>query len=158
MRLVLLFSFALAGCLGDSPAQNNGLGGTMGQTDGGVGVGVGGGGDASAATDLAMVSSQPDLSPQVDLFPADIAGLTNCYGVALCDPTVHFCIRFFGGSQTAQGALAGGPACYQPSDTCANQGQQMDCGCIQADPSLGVNCQGSCVDNMNGSYDCYRNP
>ena len=55
--------------------------------------------------------------------------------------------------------MVSGPACYEPSDTCANQGQNMDCGCIQNDSTLGPSCQGSCVTNNNpdGSttFDCY---
>ena len=38
---------------------------------------------------------------------------------------------------------------------CADNGQQMDCGCIQNDNGLGLACQGSCVDNGDGTFDCY---
>src|SRR4051794_10953437 len=101
MRLAVMLSMFLAGCLGDIPGDGavGGAGGKTDQVDGGSSS------DASMLTGDLAISSQPDLSPMVDLFPADIAGMTNCFGVALCDPTVHFCIRFFAGSATAQGGI-----------------------------------------------------
>src|SRR5690348_13818588 len=138
---VLVVSLGLAGCLPDGPSN----------PDGGALTSVDGGGDASAIEgDLAL--GPPDLTPPPDLFPADIAGMTNCFGVALCDPTQMFCIRFHSGSQGTPGNVSGGPACYSPVDDCAAQGQQMDCGCIQNDATLGTNCQGSCVDHMDGTF------
>jgi hypothetical protein len=100
----------------------------------------------------------PMSSPDLGSSPTsgrDFGGLTDCFGVAICDPTMQFCIKFYSGSQAAPGALTNPPACFAPSDTCANQGQNMDCGCIQADPQLGPSCQGACVDNGDGTYSCY---
>jgi hypothetical protein len=149
LPVLLVLLVVLAGCLdgpSDGPADQL-------PTDGGAQAG----GDSSVPTgDLSM--GPPDLTPPPDLFPADIAGMINCHGVAICDPAIHFCIIFHSGSQATPGSVSGGPACFEPSDACANQGQQMNCGCIQADNTLGTNCQGSCVDHMDGTYDCYAMP
>jgi hypothetical protein len=98
-----------------------------------------------------------DLGPgaAVDLATLDLTGLTNCYGATVCDPAQQFCVRYHDGSQGAPGALYAGPACFVPNTDCATLGQNMDCGCIQADDSLGAKCQGGCVDNQNGTFDCY---
>jgi hypothetical protein len=156
MRLALAFlvsfiaTLALTGCLGSAPDATDG-GGTMHQL-----TNDGGSDGGSSATDSGVPTPiDSGTGGTIDFSNADLTGLTNCYGVTACDPNEAFCIRFYAGSQTTPGSLAGGPACYEPSDTCANQGQNMDCGCIQADPILGVACQGSCVDHMDGTYDCY---
>jgi len=120
--------------------------------------------DGSGSDDLVTagnhdggVPTPVDSGPigNLDFAGADLTGLTNCFGATACDPTTSFCIRYNAGSQAAPGTLAGGPACYEPADTCANQGLNMDCSCIQADNNLGGACQGSCVDHMDGTYDCY---
>lgn len=155
MRLALAFlvsfiaTLALTGCLGSAPDATDG--GTMHQLTND------GGSDGGAPTSDSGVPTPVDSGTigNIDFSNADLTGLTNCYGATACDPNQAFCIRFYAGSQAAPGSLAGGPACYEPSDTCANQGQNMDCGCIQNDPVLGVACQGSCLDHMDGTYDCY---
>jgi hypothetical protein len=131
-----------------SMSAMNDAGGGGADEDGGPGSGVDGG-----------MQSMADLAGgggSIDLASLDLAGLTNCYGVAICDPNAAFCIRFHDGSQAAPGNVTSGPACFEPSDTCANQGQPMNCSCIQADSNLGVTCQGSCVDHGDGTYDCYK--
>lgn len=137
----------LAGCLGDAPA---GTGPTMNP----------GAGARTPVESHALMPQASDPGAPPDLgssspAPRDLGGLTDCFGVAICDPAQQFCIKFFDGSQAAPGNMTAGPACFAPSDTCGNQGQNMDCGCIQNDPQLGMNCQGSCVDNGNGTYFCY---
>jgi hypothetical protein len=108
---------------------------------------------AVAAEDLA---SPPDMAKRTtfDLASTDLAGLLDCYGVAICNPSMDFCIKYHAGSQAAPGALVNSPACFSPSDTCANQGQTMGCNCIQADANLGPHCQ-TCVAGTNGAFDCY---
>jgi hypothetical protein len=142
--LALLASVAALGCVGqiDPPLTGADGGGPDARADGG------------ATPDLAR---QADLARSIpDLGGSDLAGLQNCFDVSVCDPTMEFCIKYFDGSQAAPGSVAtGSPACYAPSDTCANQGQNMDCGCIQADPVIGVYCQGSCVDNGDGTFSCF---
>jgi len=107
--------------------------------------------------DSAQAPASVDMSkPVLDLTQGDLTGLFNCYNVAICAPNQMFCIKYFDGSAAAPGKLVGGsPACYEPSDTCGNQGQNMDCGCIQNDGTLGPACQGSCVDNQDGTFTCY---
>lgn len=151
-RTVVLPLWLAAGCLGDTPAP----------------MGPGGPGPAAPGRSVTpagpndVLTSGADPTPPptgpTDLGaapPGDLAGLVNCYGVAVCDPSLHFCIQFFSGSQAAPGAPVSSAACYQPTDTCANQGQPMTCACIQADPSLGTGCQGSCLDHGDGTYFCY---
>jgi hypothetical protein len=93
-----------------------------------------------------------------DLAATDLAGLVNCYNVAICDPNMDFCIRYDDGSQAVPGkAVFGSPACFTPAVPCADNMQPMDCNCIQNDDALGMNCQGSCVDNGNGTFVCYQN-
>jgi hypothetical protein len=121
-----------------------------GGVDNDGGAGGGGDGGAQATADLAGGGGG------IDLATLDLAGLTNCYGVAICDPNSSFCLRYNDGSQAAPGNVTSGPACFQPSDTCANQGQPMNCSCIQADANLGTACQGSCVDHGDGTYDCFK--
>ena len=163
MRILIsiaLVSLAASGCVDGPGSPPDGFVGAGG--GGGGGASNGGGGGTQASPDLGMPADMtalpPDLMPPPDLFPADIAGLTNCYGVALCDPQLMFCIKYHDGSQTTPGKTTGGPACYSPSMSCADQQQNMDCGCIQADNALGVACQGSCVDHGDGTYDCYAMP
>jgi hypothetical protein len=116
----------------------------------GVGdLGVTLGPDLGAPADLATPR------PPLDLSSTDLAGLVNCFGVAICDPRGMFCIRYHSGSMANPGTVTFGPACYEPATACADNGQNMDCGCIQADDTLGGQCQGACVDNMNGTYECY---
>ena len=109
------------------------------------------GADETPPPDLASDQARPFL----DLTAKDLTGLFNCYGVAVCDPNAEFCIKYFDGTKAVPGNLVNSPACFQPSDTCGNQGQNMDCGCIQNDASLGTNCQGDCVDNADGTFNCY---
>jgi hypothetical protein len=138
----------LAGCGSSPDAPSDG--GPPDLTTGGASDGGGGkdGGGVPTPVDSGSIAN-------FDLASADLTGLTNCFGVAVCDPNSSFCIRYNAGSQATPGALVGGPACYEPSDTCANQGLNMDCTCIQGDSNLGMACQGSCVDHMDGTYDCY---
>ncbi len=148
MRRWLLLCALAAGCLGNPFSSSQ----TTPPTD-----------DAGAADSSDMgVADQavgpPDLTPPADLFPADLEGLVNCDNKSFCDPTMDFCIRFHDGSQGTPGNLTAGPACFKPTDDCATQGQAMDCGCIQGDPTLGVSCQGSCVDRGGGIFDCYAQP
>lgn len=107
---------------------------------------------ADAGPDLAVADA---ARPLLDLASTDLAGLFNCKGVAICNPTMDFCLTYYDGSQAVPGKTVNSPACFAPTDTCTNQGQNMDCGCIQNDDSLGVNCQGSCVDNLDGTFTCY---
>ena len=83
-----------------------------------------------------------DLAPPrkpVDLASTDLAGYVNCFGVAVCDPTMAFCIKFHTGSQAAPGNVpSGSPACYAPADC---NGTNMNCDCITQDAALGGNCQ-----------------
>jgi hypothetical protein len=149
MSLVRLLPFALAaGCLGGSPTMKGLTPGDSDPTRTPV--------SASALLPEGTAPSPPG-SPDLGTTPAprDLGGLTDCFGVAVCDPTMQFCIKFFTGSQSAPGALSNAPACFVPSDTCSDQGQPMDCNCIQNDPQLGLSCQGSCVDNGDGTYACY---
>ena len=110
-----------------------------------------------ANVDSALPTTNADLSkPVLDLSQGDLTGLFNCYNVAICEPNKMFCIKYFDGTAAVPGKLVGGsPACYEPSDTCGNQGQNMDCGCIQNDGTLGPSCQGSCVDNQDGTFSCF---
>src|SRR5579862_2286631 len=120
----LAFALALAGCLDPAPTgPSPGHGPTT----------------AHAAQEHALQPAggapmTPAPSPDLGSPPSsgkDFGGLTDCFGVAICDPTMQFCIKFYSGSQAAPGMLTNPPACFAPSDTCANQGQAMDCGCIQ---------------------------
>jgi hypothetical protein len=150
--LPVLALLTLVGCGGSSADPLDAAVSHADTQDGGSAVD---GGDTDAGA-----SARPDGSTRggIDLASVDLTGLVNCYGVAICDPNLHFCIRYHDGSQGTPGNLTAGPACFDPSDTCANQGQPMNCSCIQADANLGTACQGSCVDNMNGTYDCYAKP
>ena len=134
-----------AGCLGAMPASDSSMG-------------TGGGGATADTTADAGVDA-PDLAPVADLAPApvaadlrstDLAGLVDCFDTAVCDPTMEFCIKLHPGS-TANPGTAQRPACYQPVDC---MGANMNCDCITQDPVLSVYCT-NCVDNMNGTYDCY---
>jgi len=71
---------------------------------------------------------------------------------------MQFCITYNDGSAATPGkSVFGSPACYAPDVDCADNGQNMDCGCIQNDDTLGVGCEGSCVDNGDGTFVCYAN-
>jgi hypothetical protein len=143
---LLLCAACAAGCVGDvaPSALDGGDGGAVDLARGDAPRP-----DLLAPPDLARIA--PDLSG------ADLTGLLDCFGVAVCDPTMQFCIKYYDGSQAAPGNVsAGSPACYEPSDTCANMNQNMDCGCIQNDPILGMYCQGACVDNGDGTFGCFQ--
>jgi hypothetical protein len=149
----------LTACLGSDPATPDGSVsgvGTGGSPDGGGPLPAGNTNDDGGGSVLPTPLDGGTVNASVDLAALDLGGFTNCYGVAICDPGAAFCIRFWDGSQAAKGNLVGGPACYEPTDTCANQGQPMNCSCIQADTNLGVACMGSCVDHQDGTYDCYK--
>jgi hypothetical protein len=116
----------------------------------------------SAHRDLANADTGEDLAgrdiakPVLDFAATDLAGLVNCLNRAICDPTMMFCITYNDGSQATPGkTVFGSPACYAPDTPCVDNGQMMDCGCIQNDATLGMGCQGSCVDNGDGTYVCY---
>lgn len=145
-------------CLGDMTRP---VGGTPGP-GGGVDAGIGPHTEGLQPPDLGPSSGPDDLAPRpiarLDLAGADLAGLTDCFGYAVCDATTMFCIRYHDGDEQAPGKMPYAPSCYQPTDTCDNMGQGFDCGCIQNDPVLGIPCQGSCVDNNNGTFDCYARP
>jgi hypothetical protein len=118
--------------------------------------------DSARPMDLANADTGEDLAghdiakPILDFASTDLAGLVNCLNRAVCDPTMQFCITYNDGSQATPGkTVIGSPACYAPDTPCADNGQNMDCGCIQNDGTLGNGCQGSCVDNGDGTYVCY---
>lgn len=148
MRAVLVAAFAVAtaACVGAMPSGSDGTGGN---------------GPAQAAVPDAAAGSAPDLGapadlahpPLPDLGSTDLAGLVNCFGVTVCDPSTTFCIRFNAGSPAAPGAPSA-PACYEPVDC---MGANMNCDCITQDPVLGPSCA-SCADHMDGTYDCYAQP
>jgi hypothetical protein len=144
MRLCFVLAICAAGCLGGEQKQSP-TGPAPGSSDMGV-------------ADLSMNDLTPppprDFGPPPDMWPSDIAGLTNCYFKSICDPTMEFCIRYYSGSQAQPGAISNGPSCYRPSDPCADNGLPMDCSCIQNDAMLAMLCQ-TCVDNQDGTYDCY---
>ena len=131
-----------AGCLGGTPSSTA-IGGNGATQDSTPDAGV-------AAPDLSV---SPDLAPAPappDMRSTDLAGLGDCFGVAVCDPTMEFCIRVIPGSPSAPGKPKPA-ACYQPVDC---MGANMNCDCITQDPVLSAVCA-SCVDHMDGTYDCY---
>jgi hypothetical protein len=153
---MLVFFCALPACLSESPSLTAGGDlGTVFTPDLGTKNT-----ESQARPDMAGredLASPPDMAQRrTDLASTDLAGLFLCYGVAICSPTTDFCIKYHSGSQGVPGSLVNSPACFTPSDTCANQGQQMNCGCIQADATLGPSCQGACIDNQDGTFDCYK--
>ena len=149
MRFALVAMVAFAGaCLGSMPAGSGGTGGNGGN-----------GGAAQDSTADAGVEAVADLAPPADLHPrpvmpdlvsTDLAGFVDCFGATVCDPTTTFCIRLNSGSPTNVGKTQT-PACYEPVDC---MGANMNCDCITQDPVLGASCV-SCVDHMDGTYDCY---
>jgi hypothetical protein len=94
----------------------------------------------------------PEEEPDMGRPPADLAGLTNCFNVTACDPATMLCIKYLSGTPGNPGAPRSAPSCYQPMDPCANG--VLDCACIQADPSLAMNC-GRCFDNGDTTFTCY---
>jgi hypothetical protein len=153
MRVVFTIAFALtlavsaAACVGAMPSGSDGTG------TGGNGASQDTASDAGVSADLAPGA---DLSPHplpADLGSTDLAGLVNCYGMAVCDPTTSFCIVLHSGSATNPGTMQA-PACYAPVDC---MGANMNCDCITQDPVLGGSCV-NCVDHMDGTYDCYAQP
>ncbi len=142
--IVVTAAFGLAaGCLGSMPSSSaTGVGGNGTPENGATDAGV-------AGPDLA---TGPDLAPPAmpDLMSTDLAGLVNCFGKTVCDPTMDFCIQLYPGSQTTPGTPTP-PACYQPVDC---MGANMDCDCITQDPVLSTYCV-NCVDNMDGTFACY---
>ena len=139
-----VIGLAAAGCLGSMPSgSTTGTGGNSSPESGATDAGV-------AQADLA---SGPDLAPAPsppDLMSTDLAGLVNCFGKTVCDPTMEFCIRLNPGSATNPGTPQA-PACYQPVDC---MGANMNCDCITQDAVLANYCV-NCVDHMDGTYDCY---
>ncbi len=118
--------------------------------------------DAAQPEDLARADADEDLAGAdqakaiLDFASTDLAGLVNCHNVAICDPTTMFCITYNDGSQDTPGkTVLGSPACYQPDTPCGDNGLPMNCDCIQNDCTLGNGCQGSCVDNGDGTFVCY---
>jgi hypothetical protein len=145
-KLFAVASFAvigLVGCLGDMPSGAVGGNGASGHDTPSLDAGVGGG-----EPDLAIA---PDLArPATDLRSTDLAGLVDCFGATVCDPTQSFCMRLHSGSQAAPGTTQS-PACYEPADC---MGANMNCDCITQDATLSTLCP-VCVDNQDGTYDCY---
>ncbi|MGZ3425261.1 MAG: hypothetical protein ACXVCV_01375 [Polyangia bacterium] len=141
----LAVAFGLAGCLGAPAAPASSTGGNGASQDAPA--------DAAAAADLA---ESPDLAPRPlppDLGSSDLAGLVDCFGATVCDPTTTFCIRLNTGSAANPGTIKT-PACYEPVDC---MGANMNCDCITQDPVLAPLCA-NCVDHMDGTYDCYAQP
>jgi hypothetical protein len=153
LALVALVAGGSGACLPSMAADGNA------PPPGGHAIAIGGAADEIvAAPDLASSvdgGAPADLLPRhapQDLGAADLAGFVNCYGVAVCDPGTMFCIKYHSGSPATPGNLtAGSPACFVPDDC---NGNTMDCSCITQDTSLGPNCA-TCVDNKDGTYDCY---
>ncbi len=145
MRVVLVAacSVAMAACVGAMPSGSDGTGG-----NGPVQMAVP---DAGAAS-VPDLGSPADLArpPMPDLVSADLTGLVNCFGATVCDPNTTFCIREHSGSAANPGTTQT-PACYEPVDC---MGANMNCDCITQDPVIGPACV-NCVDNMDGTYDCY---
>ena len=149
VAFVCLAVAVAAGCGSASPPAsatggNGGNGGTQGSTA-----------DAGAGTAVDLADG-PDLAPRPlppDLGSTDLAGVVNCFGATVCDPTSSFCIRLNSGSAANPGTIQT-PACYQPVDC---MGANMNCDCITQDPVLGGSCV-NCVDHMDGTYDCYAQP
>jgi hypothetical protein len=142
----LAVAFGLAGCLGAPAAPGPSTGGNGSSQDSTGDAAVG------SAADLA---TSADLSPRPlpDLGSSDLAGLVDCFGATVCDPTSTFCIRLNSGTAANPGTTQT-PACYQPVDC---MGANMNCDCITQDPVLGGSCV-NCVDHMDGTYDCYAQP
>lgn len=156
MRCLLFV--ALAGCLGDMPspapiASHPAAAAHAGPMRTSIAAETNLAG-AATPSDGGVVTAQPDLSPAPpsDLAPSDLAGLTDCYGVAYCDSTNMFCLRYFKGTPGEPGPIKVAPSCFSPTDPCA--GGTLDCACIQADTTLGPACQ-QCFDNMDGTFTCY---
>jgi len=115
--------------------------------------------DSMTPTVLAAPTSlgdhAPDLGGGPDMTPRpDLTGLVDCWGRALCDPTSMICIKYLTGHVGDPGPARAAPSCYAPNDGCPNG--VFDCACIQADPTLSLYCQGTCVDNKNGTFTCYE--
>jgi hypothetical protein len=147
MRPSLLLALALTVGCGNKQTTGGG-GGSGGTSD----MSMTSAGDMARApsTDMSLPIAQPMDLGSVN-FSGDLAGLVNCYGVAVCDPNTSFCIQYHSGSQAAPGNLVAGPACFEPADC---MGTTMNCTCIMQDANLGGACP-SCVDHMDGTYDCY---
>jgi hypothetical protein len=140
----LAVAFGLAGCVGASPATSTGTGGNGGAQDTPADAGVEPAADLAPGDDLAPKPAGPDLRS------TDLAGLVDCFGATVCDPTMNFCIRLNSGSAANPGTTQT-PACYQPVDC---MGANMNCDCITQDPVLAPLCT-NCVDHLDGTYDCY---
>jgi hypothetical protein len=146
MRFALVTAVVVVGgCVGSMPSGSDATGGN--------------GGAAQDSTADAGVDGVADLAPPADLHPrpappdlvsSDLAGLVDCFGATVCDPTMSFCIRLHSGSASNAGTTQP-PACYQPTDC---MGANMNCDCITQDAVLGPSCL-NCVDHMDGTYDCY---
>jgi hypothetical protein len=154
MGLIIALSLIGPACLNDAPTD----------TDAQVKLdmahdGPGPSADLSTNADGGEDLAGADASkPILDFASGDLTGLVNCYNRAVCDPTTDFCITYNDGSQAMPGkTVLFSPACFAPDTPCADNGQQMDCNCIQNDGTLGLACQGSCVDNGDGTYVCYQN-
>jgi hypothetical protein len=141
--LALLTTAALAACLGSADRPGPASPSTS----------------RDPMTPIATVTSRhddpPDLGEAPDLTPRpDLAGLVDCWGKAVCDPTSMICIKYLTGHIGDPGPARAAPSCYAPNDGCPNG--VFDCACIQADPTLSLYCQGTCVDNKNGTFTCYE--
>jgi len=87
VAFVCLAVAVAAGCGSASPPATGGNGGNGGMQDSTADAGAG------SAVDLA---DGPDLAPRPlppDLGSTDLAGVVNCFGATVCDPTSSFCIR-----------------------------------------------------------------
>jgi hypothetical protein len=141
LSLVVGLAVALAACLGSSERPN--------------GPSSAGGSMTKVAPTSRIVGEQPDLGDAPDMTPRpDLAGLVDCWGKAVCDPTSMICIKYLTGHIGDPGPARAAPSCYAPADGCPNG--VFDCSCIQADPTLSMYCQGTCVDNKNGTFTCYE--
>jgi hypothetical protein len=153
MRLLLLLAFA-SGCLEDMPFATQ-LDGSAPADDDRPNRAAAAIIKADSPTEMPDAAEPaPDLlpPPPPDLRPADLAGLTDCYGKAYCDRATMFCLRYIDGSPGKPGEEKNAPSCYAPNDACANG--TLDCACIQADAVLGPNCA-TCFDNQDGTFTCY---
>lgn len=157
-RALLCIVLCVTACIGGTvtPVGDGGVAGKDASVQHDLGVSL----DDLSQGAVADLTVPRDLSqpPVMDLAAADLTGLFDCYGVAACSPTQMFCMKFHSGSTAAPGTVTSGPACYGPDPACVDNGLPMDCSCIQADANLGLGCQGACVDNMNGTFDCYAKP
>jgi len=153
VRLLPLLAL-LAGCLGELPAAP-----AVEPAPPATASGKADGVELRPLEHASFAPDAPELpdagaSPSPDLARprADLMGLVDCFGSAVCDPTAMICIKYLNGTTGNPGGLRTSPSCYAPNDPCA--GGNYDCACIQADPALAMFC-GTCIDNRDRTFTCY---